>query len=181
MDTKKCSTCGLEKKLTSFHKNLQVISGRSARCKECSKIACRKYYHNNLDKVHAYRKREYKKYRIKFLEKAKIWKQKTLDSWKDYLPNIVNCQICGKKLVFGSTNKKESIHFDHRNGGEEIIKITPSHWLRRTPRTPKTTEIWDSCNFGFLCEQCNMRLPTKNRKEFIKQAVKYVFGKTLDL
>ena len=57
-----------------------------------------------------------------------------------------------------------------------IIKRQPSSWLQSHPATVKNQEIWKKCNFGRLCLQCNKSLPTKNRKQFIKNIVKYVFG-----
>jgi len=96
-------------------------------------VRARQHYHRNIDKIHAYRRNEYIKNRDKLLNKGRLWQQKTIDSWRDYFPKT-SCQVCGKELIFGSKNKKESIHFDHKNGGKEIIKGSPNHWLRRHPK-----------------------------------------------
>jgi hypothetical protein len=39
--------------------------------------------------------------------------------------------------------------------------------------------MWEDSNFGILCGRCNKFLPTKNRKEFIIQAIGYVFGEEI--
>ena len=181
VNTRKCTKCNLVKDLELFHKYPQNKIGRASICKDCAKLKARVYYHKNIDRVHAYRKREYIKHRIKLLEKADKWKKKTVDSWREHLPNKTKCEICGVELFYGSSNKLKAIHFDHRNGGKEIIKVAPNHWLRRHPKNPERTKIWDSCKFGMLCNDCNRKLPTDNRKEWFKMAYKYVFGKEMPL
>ena len=72
-------------------------------------------------------------------------------------------------------NKKDIIRFDHKYETTEIKK-RPTNWLAKNKRTPEKQKIWDSCKFGMLCNKCNLILPTKNRKQFLINAVKYVFG-----
>jgi len=95
-------------------------------------------------------------------------------SWIGFIPQEAECQICGKKIFFGKKNRGSAIHFDHRNGGNELIQKSPTNWLSENKRTKEKEKIWDSCNFGFLCNGCNSFLPTKNRKQFIKEAVRYI-------
>ena len=108
-----------------------------------------------------------------------------MENWIDYFKtkygNIPYCQICGRKLKWNRESKdlSEIVNFDHRNGGKEKIDMNPATWLRSHPPVPKNIEIWESCNFGILCRECNKLLPTKNRKEWLKKTYKYVFGEKL--
>lgn len=145
-------------------------------------------YRRNMDKetkeIYLQKTRAiYDKHKIEYRIKNKIRMynnyKKALDSWKGFIPIESTCQMCGKKLFFAGKNKKDSIHFDHRNGSKEIIKISPNHWLRKNPRNLETEKIWLSCNFGILCEECNLRLPTNNREQFVKNVNKYVFPMAL--
>jgi len=154
------------------------------------KEKARKYYRENRDKIKAY----YEKNKIKMSQRHKKYYQKNREkirtkynkyynkkyeenmlSWIGYIPEKTICQICGINIYLGKKNKSNAIHFDHRENGNETIKNTPSSWLYRNKRTLKNEAIWKSCNFGMLCFKCNIQLPTKNRKEYIKKVYKYVF------
>jgi len=90
------------------------------------------------------------------------------------------CEICGRKLRFYNPgmkyDKKETVHFDHRNGGKEIIKGSPKVWLRSHNPTKENIELWQSCGFGLLCDLCNRMLPTKDREQWILQAYNYALN-----
>ena len=99
---------------------------------------------------------------------------KYLKRWTEYLPKNPTCEICGKKLFYFSGDNKKSVCFDHKNG-KLPIKENPSSWTRQREPTHENIGIWNKCNFGVLCNQCNRRLPTKNREEWIKKVTKYIF------
>jgi uncharacterized protein with PIN domain len=126
-----------------------------------------------LKKGRAMRNKHKVKYNISNKQRMANVYDKNLKLWSGFIPPEAICPICNKKLIFITKDKKTSMHFDHRNEGKEIIKISPKHWLRKTIRTPQTEKLWESCNFGILCEQCNVRLPTINRKEFLIKALEY--------
>lgn len=95
------------------------------------------------------------------------------DSWIGHIPQKAKCGVCGKVLFFKGHSQKETIHFDHRKENC-AIKCKLSNWLMSNFRTPKNQRIWDSCDFGILCHWCNMFIPTKNRKEWLRKVAKYV-------
>ena len=108
------------------------------------------------------------------LEKKRVKRQKYLESWIGFIPQESKCQLCEKVISFKRGIKKGSIHFDHRNGGSEVIKGSPTNWLQYHPRTPENEEIWKNCNFGILCNKCNAMLPTKNRVKIAENLIKYM-------
>jgi len=86
----------------------------------------------------------------------------------------VLCQICGASVSYNSGSALTSIHFDHRNNGNAVIKGNPSHWLAGNNRTPESENVFKSCNFGILCLKCNRMLPTKNRREYVENLLNYI-------
>ena len=136
----------------------------------------KKWRSKNRDKIIRARK-EYTKNNMKKLSNnALAWQRKNLDSWKEFFPFQKNCPICGKLLFFHSKDHGTTFYFDHRNEGLEIIKGSPSRWLAKHPRNKENEKLFLSCNFGILCSDCNRRLPTQNRKNWILNAVKYIFN-----
>jgi hypothetical protein len=117
----------------------------------------------------AYVKLNRKKINQKNLQHAK----NMLMSWSNSFLQYSNCEICNKPIKF--LDKHSPICFDHRYDGTELIQMHPSNWLARNRFSEENFEIWKKCDFGILCRQCNSRLPTKNRKEFLIGAIKYVF------
>lgn len=133
----------------------------------------RKYVLSHLEQVRA-RESAYRKANRKRVNKwRKNLNKRKLNNWVGFIPKETNCQICNKKLYFNTDNKNISIHFDHKNDNVPI-KTTPTYWLLTHPRNKTNEEIWKSCNFGILCGSCNLRLPTKDREKFIKNAYKYI-------
>lgn len=98
--------------------------------------------------------------------------QQYLESWIGFIPRETNCQCCGKLIFFASQIKKNAIHFDHRNGKAKDI-LSPTGWLKRNKRNSQNELLWKSFDFGMLCRECNLFLPTNNRIEFIKRVVAY--------
>lgn len=101
-----------------------------------------------------------------------------INSWRGYIPQEANCEVCGKKIFFKGHSLKETIHFDHKHENCVIQKI-PAIWMSQHFRTEENQKIWESCEFGYLCARCNLGLPTKNRKEWIRKVVEYVNKKLL--
>jgi len=102
-------------------------------------------------------------------------RQRNLDSWKEILPREALCGICGKAIFFRHEDRKlPRINFDHQNGGNEVIKGSPARWLMNHLATPKNIAIWESCDFGILCNECNKQTPTKDRKQWATNVVKYI-------
>lgn len=101
-------------------------------------------------------------------------RRKIRETWRGFIPDIAQCEMCGKDIYFSSGDKLKSINFDHRHGGLEAIKESPTNWLGKHRRTPEKEKIWLSCDFGMLCRDCNMKLPTENRQQFKINVNRYI-------
>jgi len=119
-----------------------------------------------------------KKYYRANPERVRKYEKMLLDEWRSFFPSPSYCQICGKELYFNSGNINTSIHFDHRCNGNELIKSSPTQWLKNNRRTPEKEKIWSSCKFGILCNKHNRVLPTRNRKEFVNKLLRYIEGES---
>jgi hypothetical protein len=100
-----------------------------------------------------------------------------LDGWKKIILEKAICPGCGKVIFFNSKVRDNTIAFDHRKDGSEVIKGTPAKWLYCHLATPENIEIWESCDFGMLCHKCNRSLPTNNRVEWLQNMLKYATNK----
>ena len=99
-------------------------------------------------------------------------------AWQKYFKHSYGheptCQVCSKQLTWDIGDKLSIVNFDHRHGGNEVIRCSPSHWWKRRPCSPENVRIWQDCDFGILCHNCNRALPTKNRLAWIQSVVKYM-------
>jgi hypothetical protein len=100
------------------------------------------------------------------------WIKRNIDSWRKLIPRSSYCQVCGKRIFFHPAANIESMVFDHRRGNE-LIQGKPYKWLTSHKCTPENERIWISCDFGVLCSSCNLRLPTVNRIEWLRNALEY--------
>ena len=134
----------------------------------------RKYYHKNKEKC----SKISKKWAVENPKKRrminKIFEKHTLISWEGCIPKITQCQMCGRDIFFNNNNLKDAINFDHRYGGTESIKGSPTSWLRFHKRTPENEAIWKSCDFGMICHRCNIILPTMDRQLYLVNVTKYI-------
>jgi len=97
-----------------------------------------------------------------------------LDSWESYFKDKTVCEICGKEIKLSSGNRMKSIAFDHRHSGTAAIKSSPTSWLQNNKKNPENQKIWESCDFGILCNRCNSSIPTKNRKQWLEKLENYI-------
>ena len=134
----------------------------------------KEYYLRTRDKQVDRMKKYYYSHRDEHLLYRRKYDEEVLKSWVGIIPEKTNCQMCGVEIFFNIRNQYKSIHFDHRHGGSEQIKNNPARWLRDHRRNSKTEAVWKSCDFGMLCMDCNRRLPTKDRIQFIINASKYL-------
>jgi hypothetical protein len=158
MNTKKCSTCGEIKEITKFHKTSRNRDGRHNQCSSCVSVRKKNFQIENKDRLNK-----------ESLDRGR----RCLESWLGLIPRKTQCQCCDRDIFFNSNNIYNAIHFDHRRGGKEAIDNKPTTWLRSHPRNAKNEEIWKSCDFGMICRDCNLRLPTEGRVEFVKNAMAY--------
>ena len=127
----------------------------------------------NLENKAKYQRAYNEKHKAERVVWHKVNEKKYLKTWEGFIPQKTQCQMCLKDIVFNSGKQSDSIHFDHRQGGEEAIK-RPTAFLRTNTRTPEKEKLWKSCNFGMLCLKCNASLPTKDRKQFLENLKRYV-------
>ena len=154
---KHCWRCKKDLPITSFWKDKGRKDGFCHACKDC------------MSKVdYDWRKRNKERVNLR----TRTRRRRCVDSWRGYFSKFMHCECCGKTVHFSSGSSKDSICFDHRRGGE-AIKGQPTNWLQSTIRTPASQLLWESCDFGKLCQRCNSMLPSKNRKEFIRMVMKY--------
>ena len=97
--------------------------------------------------------------------------EKNIEQWRLFFAHIQTCDCCGKQITFSSGEKNTAIHFDHCHGH---TKIRPSSWLRAHSCIEKNQKIWQSFKFGILCKECNQRIPTGNRQEWLINVTKYI-------
>ena len=146
------------------------------RTKEIKLLKDKIYVLTNKEKVKKRRRKYYLKNKKLIIENLKRRTYHKLKSWEGYIPKETICQCCNKKIFLNSTDCDTSIHFDHKNEGKEVITHSPTIWLQRNWFNEENKKLWDTCNFGILCQRCNRSLPTCERKKFLINAVKYVFG-----
>lgn len=130
-------------------------------------------------------KRWFDKNRLRKNASNRVTKTRYLLAWRTYCQNRFGdpkCEICQKPLIWFSGDITNSVNFDHRRGGSEPIKTkrqghaSVNNWLRTRPCNDKNKAIFESCDFGILCQRCNQFLPTIDRQDWIRKTVAYVFG-----
>lgn len=112
------------------------------------------------------------------------YKKKCVQEWTLYFieryGEYPKCEICGKTLTW-KTDAPNKVHFDHRYNNEVSIKNVPFQWVANHICSEKNRKIWLSCDFGILCTNCNLRLPTKDRLKFLCNIFKYILGDNLEV
>jgi hypothetical protein len=165
---------------TYYIENKEKINKRNSVYKASHPEVCskhfKKYRLKNRDRLNEYYKNRYSENRELFSGNILRKQKGNLKSWEGYIPKETNCEICGITIYFNKPELKKAIHFDHKSP-DVAIKTRPTFWLRSNPKTPENQAIWESCDFGMLCRNCNTYLPTKNRRQFIINVSKYVLAK----
>lgn len=161
---KTCSKCGKKKLITKFYHNKSKRDGYSTQCKDCDYAATKRWIKRNP---------------IKYKQGSMARQTAYIKAWKSIIKELYPkgpvCQICGtrKKWPWNSKGRWiNTICFDHRRSNSPI-KTIPASWLRRRFPSPKNIKIFVKCDFGLLCRDCNSRLPTKRRKRWLKNIIKY--------
>lgn len=91
-------------------------------------------------------------------------------AWQNIIGINHLCEICSKEIFFNNgKDSKFKVNFDHSNGGKEHIIEQPTNWLMSRKPKEINIKIWKSCNFGILCWDCNRRLPTLDRTNWLNK------------
>ena len=172
---KKCCKCKIEKSIQEFSlvKNGKLEGYHSSFCKKCNVIRSREH-----DLKTNYRHNYYQRKKKYFRKHGKkVYKEKT-NRWLPFLPSNPTCEVCGKYLTyFNKKGTKKGVFFDHKHSNLPI-KALPTIWLKANYPTEQNVKLWASCNFGILCRRCNIRLPTNNRKKWLKNVTNYILKNT---
>jgi hypothetical protein len=111
-------------------------------------------------------------------ESHRAYKRRLKNKWiaffKKHFGDSPVCQVCNKTLSFQAKSTIDAVHFDHRYEGLEDIKDKPIRWIGNHACNSTNQNIFLSCNFGVLCHQCNIHLPTVGREEWIMNIVRYI-------
>ena len=133
----------------------------------------KKYHKSHREEILKKKRENYAKNRESRIKDALNRHERNRKTWEGHIPIMTNCQMCGKDIFFHQKKQNSAIHFDHRYGGVEEIK-RPMLWLAGHRMAPENKAKWDKCDFGMLCMRCNVSIPTKNRKQFVVNIMKYV-------
>jgi len=124
MKTKVCTKCGIEKKLSEFHKAKYGKFGRSSKCAMC----CKKYSIKNRKRLLRYRQEYYQK------NKKEIYR-KNRESISGRKPQVAEYQkqyrLKNKKKI----NKQQKMHYELNK--EEILIKQKEYNLKNRERIKK--------------------------------------------
>ena len=148
METKRCTTCNLEKDFSEFNKMKQGKFGLRAVCKTCHKEANKNYYVNNKTNVAEKNKKwqqdEKNKEAIRFYFVKRVYGiDKT--EWLNLLGKQDNCCAICKE----TSDDLRFFHTDHDHSNGKVR--------------------------GLLCKNCNTVLGhAKDNIEILEQAIQYL-------
>ncbi len=160
----KCNKCLQFKFESKFNRSNNTKRPVQYTCKLCLKSVGERYYKENKKLLY---------------KKSRKFRKKYIAQWYEWLKseygNPVHCEICNKTLFFDSGNKRQRPHFDHRDGGKELIGSPPSA-VYALKITEERKNLFRSCDFGILCDDCNKFLPTnlEKRNNILIGIIKYV-------
>jgi len=145
-------------------------------CKTCRKENAI-HFKMNHPKYFINKNKEFRQ-SLEYVIKSKNDRRKYREQWIAYFKNLYGinpkCQICKRELFWEHENHGKRVCFDHRHGSESIIAKSPRTWIQNKPCDQKNIDIFMSCDFGLLCNNCNAMLPTKNRKKHAVNLVVYL-------
>lgn len=184
---KQCSKCREFKDEACFSIDNSRKSHLFSQCKECVRKRHQTYNKVNREKLRdklrewrrktPHKQKEYdKKYYLKGgKERAKVKRLNYQKLWLQHFDSNPICEICDKKLeYFAKTKHKHYVCFDHRIKNLPI-RCNPSTWLGEHPPSPNNIKIWDTCNFGILCNRCNSKLLLTDRENWLIRAFGYTY------
>jgi hypothetical protein len=146
------------------------------RCKICRKEAQQRFKEKRpryfINKNKQFRKTE------QYILKSKADKAEYRRHWLKYFANKYgknpHCQICQRQLFWQHENHSKRVCLDHRHGDETIIAKSPRTWIQNKPCNVNNISIFESCDFGLLCNNCNAMLPTYDRRAYCAKLINYL-------
>ena len=158
--TKRCGTCHETKCAADFFKQRRNHDGLDTICKTC---------YSDVD----HKRNQTDGRRSLKCQLQRDRRQRLRNLWLKYFSSKygdeINCQACNISLTWFGDNQV----FDHRHGGNEVIS-SPAHWLSIHMPTKENILIWESCDFGILCNKCNRCIPTIDRINWLENVTRYI-------
>lgn len=162
-----CKTCKINKTKSEMISDLHQPNGIRKICKLCKASQTRAWYRKvNYWKTNKNQIRNKNKYNR--LERIKDW----VEFFKKYYGSRPSCAICDKQLEWFSSNRSTKVNFDHKIGNETIT-ASPARWYGAKTCSEQNQQEFLLCKFGILCNQCNIKLPLKNRIKWLERATEY--------
>ena len=127
METKKCNKCGKIKNVCNFTKDKNRPDGLFVYCKECKKIAAKKEYEKNKERILTYQKQYYftnsseimKRVSNDYLEK----KEEKLNYQKDYYQKNIEKKLDYAKKYRENNKEKRNAYETNRKKTDIIYKL----------------------------------------------------------
>ena len=163
-----CNKCGVHKLISEFCKDKNRKLGIIKTCKRCKAGLSREYY-RRTNYWHTNKKSIQNKNRNNRIERIKKWVQ----HFQYIYGNNPICQVCNTPLEYFTSKLSKRVNFDHRHGGREPIKCNPAQWYQDRECNIQNQQVWASCDFGILCNLCNLKLPPIGREEWLLKALQY--------
>lgn len=145
-ETKICTKCGQEKRLTEFYSGVSYARGICTRCKACIKAYSKRYQEMNREQQREYDRRYKKRHRQKILEKARK-ASRTEEGRK-------------KRRLYWLKNK-EKFHewaraYRGRHQASESARCNRNDKTRRKAKGQFSQQQWEVlCSFFDSCPCCN--------------------------
>lgn len=164
---KKCNKCNEVLPISAFYTNEKKITqinptGTTYYCKLCHSKQQKQYYLKNRKVLRKYQ-------HDRLMDNRKMWIGYFIERYGEK----PSCQICGREITWYG-HRSNVVHFDHKMGATSLIETTPNGWFSHKSFSELNKKIWDNENFGILCASCNVGFPTKNRKEWLVNACRYM-------
>ena len=141
IDKKVCCICKKELPITEYYKNKSSKDGLQYFCKACSRINTKKYQTDNPDKIKAYNRKHWWKYRDEKIKGERV----RMDNRQVFLDSLKTpCVKCGESRVW-------VIQFHHKDNSNKLFSIGDSKRYHRS----KQSIIEESKKCVCLCANCH--------------------------
>ena len=140
-----CSKCGVEKSLAEFYKDRTSSTGYNFRCKVCSKIAIKRWQHNNKELV----------------------REMMLKTHSSIPPSVyqIKCLVNGKSYIGQSTRPYKRILSEHL----VIHKNFNKKHLISSPTLQADLKLYGRNNFKYeILESCSPELLLERESYYIQ-------------
>lgn len=151
MLAKICTTCGIEKPVSAFHRNRTQADGLHNQCKECKGDSSRRSYQKNREKV-LVKQAKYAANNRHVNRSASLRRKYgiSLEQYEAmYRAQGGRCALCGAKRPLYGTPKNRALNVDHDH------------------KTGKIRQL--------LCRLCNVGLGAfKDNPDLLRAAIRYL-------